>query len=265
MLAVMGTSTCHIMNGDRLAEVPGMCGVVRDGVIAGLWGYEGGQSGVGDIFAWYVDNALPESYAQQARDAGESPHELLSRLAGSQPVGGTGLMALDWNNGNRSVLVDHELSGLIVGLTLATRPQDIYRALLEATAFGTRTIIEAFEAAGVPVHELIVAGGLLKNPVLMQIYADVTRRPLGTIGSEQGPALGSAIHAAVAAGAYPDVPAAAEVMGSVGRDAYLPDPERADAYDALFAEYRKLHDHFGRGGNDVMRRLRAIRNAAVTR
>ena len=265
MLAVMGTSTCHIMNGSALAEVPGMCGVVDGGVIAGLWGYEAGQSGVGDIFAWYVDNALPEPYAEQARAAGGSRHELLTRLAAAAPVGATGLIALDWHNGNRSVLVDHELSGLILGLTLATRPQDIYRALLEATAFGTRTIIEAFENAGVPVHELTVAGGLLKNQLLMQMTADVIRRPLRLIGSDQGPALGSAIHAAVAAGAYPDVPAAAEVMGSVRSERYLPDPERADAYDALFAEYRLLHDHFGRGGNDVMRRLRAIRNAAVTR
>ncbi|MBN1172505.1 MAG: ribulokinase [Micromonosporaceae bacterium] len=264
MLAVMGTSTCHIMNGERFAEVPGACGVVLDGVIQGLWGYEAGQTGVGDIFAWYVDHCLPAEYTERAAAEGISPHDLLSRLAAEAPVGAHGLVALDWNNGNRSVLVDHELSGLIIGLTLATRPPEIYRALLEATAFGTRTIMESFENAGVPVTELIVAGGLLKNPVLMQIYADVTRRPLSLIGSEQGPALGSAIHAAVAAGAYPDVPTAAEAMGSVERNVYLPDPARADAYDALYAEYRILHDHFGRHGNDVMRRLRSIRNATLS-
>src|SRR6185503_14416527 len=140
-----------------------------------------------------------------------------------QPVGAHGLVALDWHNGNRSLLVDHELSGLILGLTLATRPPDIYRALLEATAFGTRAIIDAFEAAGVPVTELIVAGGLTRNRVLMQIYADVTNRPLHLIGSDQGAALGSAIHAATAAGAYPDVPAAAAAMGRVQRDGYQPD------------------------------------------
>jgi L-ribulokinase len=264
MLAVMGTSTCHMLNGDALAEVPGACGVVRDGIIEGLWGYEAGQSGVGDIFAWYVEHALPAAYVEEARRLGESPHELLSREAAQAPVGAHGLMALDWHNGNRSVLVDHELSGVILGLTLATRPPEIYRALLEATAFGTRTIIEAFESSNVPVHELIVAGGLLKNAFLMQMYADVTRRPLSLIGSEQGPALGSAIHAAVAAGAYPDVPAAAEAMGKVERSVYVPDPRRADAYDALYAEYKLLHDYFGRGGNDVMRRLRAIRNAALS-
>jgi L-ribulokinase len=138
----------------------------------------------------------------------------------------------------------------------------VYRALFEATAFGTRTIVEAFEAAGVPVHELVVAGGLLRNPLLMQIYADVTRLPLSVIGSDQGPALGSALHAAVAAGAYPDVHAAAEVMGRLTRSVYLPDPGRAQQYDALYAEYRTLHDYFGRGGNDVMHRLRRLRAAA---
>ena len=137
-------------------------------------------------------------------------HDLLTELGAQQPVGAHGLVALDWWSGNRSLLVDHELSGVIVGMTLATRPPDIYRALLESTAFGTRMIVEAFVAAGLPVTELVVAGGLLTNKVLMQIYADVTRRPLALIGSAQGPALGSAIHAAVAAGCYPDVPAAAD-------------------------------------------------------
>ena len=163
------------------------------------------------------------------------------------------------------MLVDHDLSGVIVGQTLATRPEDTYRALLEATAFGTRTIIEAFEASGVPVTELVVAGGLLKNAFLMQVYADVCRRPLSVIGSAQGPALGSAIHAAVAAGAYPDVHAAARAMGKVERSVYTPDEARAAAYDALYAEYLGLHDHFGRGGNDVLHRLQALRRDALAR
>src|SRR4029079_2809887 len=164
-------------------------------------------------------------------------HGLLTELAAGQAVGEHGLVALDWHSGNRSVLVDHELSGLVVGQTLATRPEDTYRALLEATAFGTRTIIEAFERAGVPVTELVIAGGLTKNALLMQIYADVNRMPLSVIGSEQGPAVGSAIHAAVAAGAYPDIHAAAAAMGKVRRRVYEPDDERARAYDALYAEY----------------------------
>jgi L-ribulokinase len=256
MVAIMGTSTCHVVNGTTLAEVPGMCGVVNGGISSGMWGYEAGQSGVGDIFAWYVDHAAPPGYGS---------HEVLTKLAAAQPVGAHGLVALDWWNGNRSLLVNHELSGIIVGLTLATRPPDIYRALLESTAYGTRMIIDAFDQAGVPVDELIIAGGLMSNPLLMQIYADVTRRPLGVAVSAQGPALGSAIHAAVAAGCYPDVYAAAEVMGRVQRDQYLPDEGRAKVYDELYAEYRTLHDYLGRGANDVLLRLRSLRNSAQAR
>jgi L-ribulokinase len=259
MLAVMGTSTCHIMNGDTLAEVPGMCGVVEGGITPGLWGYEAGQSGVGDIFGWFVDNAVPPRYHEQARERGLDVHGLLSELAGEQDVGEHGLVALDWHSGNRSVLVDHELSGLIVGLKLSTRPEDVYRALIEATAFGTRKIIETFEESGIAVRELFVAGGLMRNRVIMQIYADVTRRSLHLIGSEQGPALGAAMHAAVAAGAYPDIHAASEAMGQVRRDVYRPDDARADAYDALYEHYSALHDHFGRGGDDVMHALRRLR------
>lgn len=264
MVAIMGTSTCHVMSASVLREVPGMCGVVDGGIVSGLWGYEAGQSGVGDIFGWFVDNGVPAAYAEAAAAAGESVHEHLTRLAAAQAIGEHGLVALDWHSGNRSVLVDHELSGVVVGQTLATRPPDIYRALLEATAFGTRVIVETFRRSGVPVEEFIVAGGLAKNALLMQIYADVTRLPLSIIDSEQGPALGSAIHAAVAAGAYPDVPTAAKQMGKVRRHVYLPDQTRASAYDALFEQYVALHDHFGRSST-TMRRLKAIRRDAVAR
>jgi L-ribulokinase len=258
MLMVMGTSTCHVMNAEELAEVPGMCGVVRGGIVPGLWGYEAGQSGVGDIFGWFVENAVPPRYHDEAARRGIDVHEHLSRLAERQEVGRHGLVALDWHNGNRSLLVDHELSGLIVGVTLATRAEDVYRALIEATAFGTRKILEAFDASGVPVRELLAAGGLIKNPVIMQIYADVCRMPLHLIGSEQGPALGAAMHAAVAAGVHEDIHAAAAAMARVRRDAYAPDERRADAYDALYEHYSRLHDHFGRGGDDVMHRLRDL-------
>jgi len=268
MVAIMGTSTCHVMNGQQsmngaeLAEVPGMCGVVDGGIVAGLWGYEAGQSGVGDIFAWFARNGVPGEFAGEARQRGVSLQQLLDEKAAAQPVGAHGLIALDWEGGNRSVLVDGRLSGAIIGLTLATTAPEIYRALLESTAFGTRMIMDTFADSGVPVTELVVAGGLTKSPPLMQIYADVTRRPLSVIGSEQGPALGSAIHAAVAAGAYPDVPAAAAVMGRIDRDIYQPDAARADVYDELYAEYVRLHDYFGRGENQVMYRLRAIRDRA---
>ncbi|WP_084960288.1 ribulokinase [Thermoactinospora rubra] len=250
LVAIMGTSTCHVVSSDHLAEVPGMCGVVRDGIVPGLWGYEAGQTGVGDIFAWFVGTHAP-GYT----------HEQLTELAARQKVGRHGLVALDWHNGNRSVLVDHHLSGVIVGQTLATRPEDVYRALIEATAFGTRVIVETFEGSGVPITEFVAAGGLIKNRFLMQVYADVLRRPLSVIGSDQGPALGSAVHAAVAAGAYPDIRQAAAAMGKRTENAYLPDPARADAYDRLYAVYRDLHDHFADGR--LLHTLRAMRNEAT--
>jgi L-ribulokinase len=264
MVAIMGTSTCHGMNGAELAEVPGMCGVVDGGIVAGLWGYEAGQSGVGDIFAWFARNGVPSEFAEDARRRGMPLQQLLDEQATAAPPGAHGLVALDWAGGNRSVLVDAGLSGVIVGLTLATTAPEIYRALLESTAFGTRMIIDTFGMSGVPVTELVVAGGLIKSAPLMQIYADALRRPLNVIGSDQGPALGSAIHAAVAAGAYPDVPAAAEAMGRLERDVYRPSSVRADVYDELYAEYVRLHDYFGRGENPVMHRLRAIRDRVLS-
>ncbi|WP_328615906.1 ribulokinase [Amycolatopsis sp. NBC_00355] len=251
LVAIMGTSTCHVVNGAELREVPGMCGVVDGGIVPGLWGYEAGQSGVGDIFGWFAEHFAHES------------HDQLTRLAAQQEIGEHGLLALDWHSGNRSVLVDHDLSGVVVGQTLATRAEDVYRALLEATAFGTRKIVETFTEAGIPITELIVAGGLTKNALLMQIYADVTDLPLSVVGSAQAPALGSAIHAAVAAGAYPDIRAAAGAMGSARSAVYRPVPAHVTAYDELYAEYTTLHDYFGRGANDVMHRLAARRRAVA--
>lgn len=264
LVAIMGTSTCHVLSSTVLRDVPGMCGVVDGGIIPGLWGYEAGQSGVGDIFGWFVSSCVPPEYHEAAAQAGVSVHEHLTALAAAQPIGGHGLVALDWHSGNRSTLVDHELSGLVVGQTLATAPEDTYRALLESTAFGARVIVEAFEGSGVPVTEFVVAGGLLRNPLLMQIYADVLNLPLSAVRSEQGPALGSAIHAAVAAGAYPDIRKAAQAMGGRTVAAFVPVPQNVAAYDELYAEYLALHDHFGRGGNDVMRRLKAIRRKALS-
>ncbi len=262
LVASMGTSSCHVMSSSVRREVPGMCGVVDGGIVPGLWGYEAGQSGVGDIFGWFAEHAAPAYVYEAAAAGGMSVHDYLSGLAAEQAVGEHGLVALDWHNGNRSVLVDHGLSGVVVGQTLAPRPEDVYRALVEAPAFGTRTNIEAFVGSGVPVEELVIAGGLARNSLLMQIYSDVTRLPLSVVGSAQGPALGAALHAAVAAGAYADIRAAAKAMGSVRKAVYVPDEARARAYDRLYAEYVALHDYFGRGGNDVMHRLRAIRAEA---
>jgi len=259
MVAIMGTSTCHVMNHDAITEVPGMCGVVDGGIVSGLYGYEAGQSGVGDIFAWYVNNQVPQRYFDEAEAAGQSIHQYLTDLAAKEAVGAHGLVALDWHSGNRSVLVDHELSGTVLGLTLTTTADQIYRALLESTAYGTRMIVDTFAASGVPVKEFIVAGGLLKNKFLMQLYSDVTRLPISTIDTDQGPALGSAIHAAVAAGEYPNVNAAAEAMGKVNKHVYTPNEERSLQYDKLYREYVELHDYFGRGTNNVMKRLKQMK------
>ena len=263
MVAIMGTSTCHVMSSNHQSEVPGMCGVVDGGIISGLFGYEAGQSGVGDIFAWYVNNQVPARYFVEAAQKDLGIHEYLTDLAQAQEVGEHGLVALDWHSGNRSVLVDHELSGILIGATLATKAEDGYRALLEATAFGTRKIVETFREAGVDVEEYIVAGGLIKNHFLMQLYSDVTRLPLSVLESEQGPALGSAIHAAVAAGSYANVRDAAEAMGRVSKSLYKPNEVQAAKYDRLYAEYEILHDYFGRGANDAMKRLKAMRREAL--
>jgi L-ribulokinase len=264
MVMIMGTSTCHIMSGNSISNVEGMCGVVEGGVIPGLYGYEAGQSGVGDIFAWYVDNAVPQEYYEAARAEGLNIHDYLEREASQQAVGEHGLLALDWWNGNRSTLVDAELSGMLVGMTLATRAPDIYRALIESTAYGTREIIEAFEEKGVEVRELVAAGGLPeKNALLRQIYADVTGRPLKLAGSAQAPALGSAMHAAVAAGIYPSIQAAAEKMGKLKDEVVTPIASNQAVYDQLYAEYKRLYSYFGRGENPVMKTLKRLRRDAL--
>jgi L-ribulokinase len=265
MLFVMGTSTCQVMVADQPAEIPGMCGVVRGGLVADRWGYEAGQSGVGDIFAWFVENAVAPAYHEQAERQGVSIHELLTSLSAEQAVGEHGLVALDWWNGNRSILVDHELMGVFVGLTLSSRPEDMYRALVEATAFGARRIVEAFEQAGIAVERIVAAGGLLGNHTLMQIYADVLNRSLDVLSSPQGAALGAAIHAAVAAGCYEDVPAAAREMGKRRDRAYEPDGARAQSYDRLYGVYTQLHDWFGRENRGLMRDLQEIREHAIER
>ena len=265
MVMVMGTSTCHVMSAGERHNVEGMCGVVEGGIIPGLYGYEAGQSGVGDIFAWFVENAVPSEYMKAAEAAGLDLHAYLEQKATEQEVGEHGLLALDWWNGNRSTLVDTDLSGLIVGLTLATEAPDLYRALIESTAYGTREIIEAFEREGVEVKELVAAGGLPKNALLLQIYADVTGRTLKLAGSSQAPALGSAMHAAVAAGVYPDIQRAAEKMGKLEDDVISPIPENQEAYNTLYREYKRLYDLFGRGENGVMKTLKRVRRQARKR
>jgi L-ribulokinase len=265
MVMIMGTSICHMLLGEEERRVEGMCGVVEDGIIPGLFGFEAGQSGVGDIFAWFVNNCISAAYQREARERAMDIHQLLEEKAAVQKPGQHGLLALDWWNGNRSVLVDVDLSGLLIGATLGTKAEDIYRALIEATAYGTRVIIEAFEKNGVRVNELVACGGLPeKNKLLMQIYADVTGRNFKISAAKQTPALGSAMFGAVAAGSraggYDTIFEAARRMARLKDEVYQPIPANQKIYDRLFVEYVRLHDTFGRGENNVMKTLKRIRD-----
>lgn len=261
LTAILGTSSCYILNGEDFKEVPGTFGIVDGGAVDGYWGFEGGQTAVGDIFAWFVDNCVPGSYFDEAKERGISVHTLLVEKSKDAEVGESGLVALDWHNGNRSILADARLSGMIIGQTLTTRPEEIYRALLEATAFGCRVIVDNFEEYGVKVDEIVAAGGLLKNEYYMQLLADITRRPISVSLAEQTGALGSAVFAAVAAGVYPDVFAAADAMASVKKNAYIPNEDRSTKYDEVYSIYKELHDYFGRytQGESPMHRLKDIR------
>jgi L-ribulokinase len=268
LVAIMGTSTCIMVLGEEERMVEGMCGVVEDGIIPGLFGFEAGQSCVGDHFAWFVDNCVPPAYHEEAASRGLSTHQLLEEKAAGQKPGEHGLLALDWWNGNRSILVDVDLTGMLLGATLLTKPEDIYRALIEATAYGARIIIEAFDDNGVAVNEIVACGGLPgRNKLLMQIYADVTGREIKVAGTEQSGAFGSAMFAAVAAGkeagGYDTIFEAAQSMASLQDVVYKPSPARKAIYDQIYADYVKLHDYFGRGANDVMKRLKALRQQVL--
>lgn len=264
MLMIIGTSTCDIMCSEVEKEVPGMCGVVEDGVMPGFFGYEAGQSCVGDHFEWFVKNCVPATYYEAAAKEGKNIFTYLTEKAEALKIGESGLVALDWWNGNRSCLVDVDLTGMMLGMTLTTKPEEMYRALIEATAYGKRMILDTFEEAGVPIDELYACGGISKkNPMMMQIYADVCNKEIFIGESDQTPALGSAMFGAVAAGkdkgGYDSIFEAAEVMGKVEERTYKPIPEHVEKYQALYAEFKILHDYFGRGANDVMKRLKTIK------
>jgi L-ribulokinase len=268
LVAIMGTSTCIMVLGEEERVVEGMCGVVEDGIVPSFFGYEAGQSCVGDHFAWFIETCVPQAYHEEAKRRGLNAHQLLEEKASQQKPGEHGLIALDWWNGNRSVLVDVDLTGLLVGATLATKPEDIYRALIEATAYGARVIIEAFDRNGVAVNEIVACGGLPgRNKLLMQIYADVTGREIKVASTDQSGAFGSAMFAAVAAGkkagGYDTIFEATKKMASLKDVVYKPNPARKAVYDQLYAEYLKLHDHFGRGANDVMKRLKALKQQVL--
>lgn len=268
MVMVMGTSLCHLLIAGEEKIISGMSGVVEDGIIPGYYGYEAGQSAVGDIFEWFIKNCVPVKYWEEAQDRRINIYQLLEEKASKLKPGESGLLALDWWNGNRSVLADSDLTGLILGQTLKTKPEEIHRALIEATAFGTNIIIETFTNAGIPVNELYACGGLAeKGKLLVQIFSDVTNRDIRISASLQTPALGAAIFGAVAAGSerggYDTVIEASGRMGGVKEDAFKPIPENVEIYKKLYIEYKKLHDYFGYGENDVMKRLKYLRNSNI--
>jgi L-ribulokinase len=261
LVKVIGTSTCDcgVVSAEKvIADIPGICGIVKGAILPGFYGVEAGQSAVGDIFKWWVEGIC---------DGDGSLHGELSREAAELRPGQSGLLALDWNNGNRTILVDPLLSGLLIGQTLYTTRAEIYRALIEATAFGARTIIERLCEYGVPIERVVCAGGIAeKNPLAMQILADVTGCTIQLSGSSQACALGSAVSAAVAGGAHSDFPSAQAAMTSLKNEAYQPIPANQKIYGELYAFYRDLHDAFG-GVNrsldlsQTMKRLIQIKTA----
>ena len=267
MLIMMGTSSCHMLLGEKEILVPGICGYVEDGIIPGYCGYEAGQSCVGDHFEWFSKNCVPSEYELQAKEKGMNIFQYLSMLASKKAPGEIGLVALDWWNGNRSVLVDGSLSGLLIGCTLQTKPEDIYRALIEATAFGTKKIIDNYEKYNIHVDEIVIAGGIAeKNPFMMQVYADILGKKIQIAGSKQNAALSSAIWAGLAAGqvkgGFDSLEAAVEALGSVQNKEYISNPTNTAVYELLYQEYEVLHDYFGRGANDVMKRLKKLQSAS---
>ena len=260
LLAIIGTSTCHIVLGEKALPVPGMSGVVMDGVLPGLAAYEAGQSCVGDSFHWFERTCVSSAIRSEAAEKGISVQALLTEKAARLKPGQSGLIALDWWNGNRSVLADTDLTGVILGMTLQTAPEDIYRALIESTAYGARIILENYRDSGVPITAFYASGGVSqKNALAMQIYADVLKMPVHIADAAQGPALGSAIYAAVAAGIYADAAEGARRMGAKVARTYQPIPENAAVYEKLYQEYIQLHDYFGRGINPVMKTLKALK------
>ena len=261
MLFILGTSGVQMVMSDEEMPVHGICGITKDGYIRNRYAYEAGQVCLGDHFAWFVNNCVPAAYEKEAAARGMGIHAYLTEKASALQIGESGLVALDFWNGNRSILTDPDLSGVLLGMTLSTKPEHIYRALIEGTAFSTRRILDAFTEAGVSVGNILVGGGIAeKNPLLMQIYADVTGRELRLLGTKQAGALGSAIYAAVAGGVFSSVKAAAAVLAKPSDHVVRPTAEGMAAYAPLYAEYLTLHDYFGRGENDVMKRLKDIKN-----
>ena len=255
LMLILGTSACHIVLDETARPVPGICGYVEDGIVPGFTSYEAGQTSMGDTYAWFVENAVPAAYAREAEERGESVFALLDRKASALRAGESGVLALDFFNGNRTPYADYSLKGMLIGMTLATRPEEIYRALIEATAFGTRRILELYRENGIEIKEVLASGGIAKkNPFLMQIYADVCGMPIRVMESDQAAARGSCLLAALGAGCFPSAKEAARVLGDRVYATYVPHEENTRAYDGLYEEYVRLGEYFAKE-NGVMRRM----------
>ena len=263
LMMMIGTSTADMILGREWKDIPGICAAMEDANLPHFTNYAAGQACVGDMFKWFIDNCVPENYAQEARRRGISIHAYLSELAAASTPGETGLVALDWWNGNKSCLNDSRLSGLIIGMTLATRPEHIYRALIEGSAFGARKIIDNFREHGIPVHNIVACGGIaLKNPFLMQIYADVFGMEIRTTTCTQTAALGAAIFAAAADGhcsGHPDVFSAIRAMGAKDTIPYRPVIENVPKYNVIYRKYLELHDFFGKSHALFMHGLHSMK------
>ncbi|WP_147534332.1 ribulokinase [Bacillus marasmi] len=264
-LMVMGTSTCHLMLHPEVKEVPGISGVMKDGVLPGLYAYEAGQSAVGDLFGSYVKKHVPKSYYDEAQELGLSVFNLLEKKASKLLPGENGMFALDWHNGNRSILSDADLSGVLIGLTLHTKPEEIYRAYMESTAFGAKIIIETFREWGMNVEKVVACGGLpQRNALLMQIYADILNMPIQISQSEYAPAIGAAVLGSVAAGkengGHHNIAEAIEHMAQPFDKTYYPNAESVAIYETLFNYYKEMHNLFGITHVNLMRTLKQLRN-----
>ncbi len=247
LMLIIGTSSCHIVMGDEDKTVHGICGSVEDGIIPGLVAYEAGQSAVGDIFDWYINNSVPEKYMQEARDGGKSIFALMDEKASALEIGESGIMVLDWWNGNRTPYADYSLTGTIMGINLHTKPEEIYRGILEATSFGTKAIVDLYEQSGIEINEVYAAGGISqKNSFLMKMYADVLGKEVQVVPSTQAGAKGSAVFASVAGGYFETVQEAAQIISDECEKVYYPNPENTEKYEELYKKYKELGEYFAK-------------------
>ena len=264
MMIIVGTSSCHLLLSEKEIPVPGVGGLVYNGILPGYYGYEAGQSCVGDHFRWFTHNCVPAEYHREAEEKGLDVHQLLTEKLHGYRAGDSGLLALDWFNGVRTPLADFDLNGLILGMNLMTKPEEIYLALIEATAYGTRWILEQFEETGVHIDNIVLSGGIpAKNRMLVQVYSDVCHREIRLCGTSNASGYGAALVGISAASpeytGYTSIAEIAGKLGKKGEEVFTSDPQNAKVYNGLYNEYRKLAGYFGNGQNDVMKYLNTLR------